>query len=112
MLFMALIPTTILVVVGYFVLANSATAEGTVRTFGKYLAIWVFILAALIFVGAATAPMFGGQPFGMRGHMMGGMHMRGMMGRSDSRGMNMDMNRSEPQAREDKSQEAEPTPPK
>lgn len=111
--FAALIPATILVVIGYFVLANSANAEGAVRSFGKYLAVWVFILAAIVFVGAATAPMFGGRPFGMRGHMMEGMRMQGMMGRPGSRGMNMNMeNKPESQTGGDQGPQAEPAPTK
>lgn len=91
LLFAILIPTTILVVIGYFVLLTSAKSETPLKTFGRYLAIWIFALAAVLVIGIATAPMFGGRPFGMGGMMRGtGMHgmmhgagMRGMMGRPD-----------------------------
>lgn len=112
MLFAVLIPITILVVIGYFVLASSAKADGSVRAFGKYLATWTFVLAALLFVGAATAPMFGGRPFGMRGGMMIGDHMRGMMDRSGERGMKMDMNRHEHPNSGDQGMQTEPGPSK
>ncbi|MFC1770123.1 hypothetical protein ACFLZI_03615 [Nitrospirota bacterium] len=41
-------PTTFWVVVGYFVLFSSTKAEGKVQKFGKGLAIWIFVLAAMI----------------------------------------------------------------
>jgi hypothetical protein len=96
MLFFAvLIPTTILVVIGYFVLFASAKAEGTLKTFGRYLSIWTFALAALLLIGAATAPMFGGRPFGMpgmmRGHAMPGMMQGGGMGERMNRPDRMPM---------------------
>lgn len=82
MLFIAiLLPITLLVVLGYFVLLSSANAAGRVQTFGKYLSIWIFALAALVVIGIATAPVFGGRPYGMD-MMRGGMHgmmMRDMM---------------------------------
>ena len=55
----------------------AAKAEGSVKLFGKYLATWIFALAALIVLGVATAPLFGGRPFGMS--MMRGQGMQGMM---------------------------------
>jgi hypothetical protein len=42
----SLFPATILTVLGYFVLYCSTKADGAVKTFGKILAIWVFVLAA------------------------------------------------------------------
>jgi hypothetical protein len=44
----SLAPATFWVVVGYFVLFSSTKAEGKVRKFGKGLAIWIFVLAAMI----------------------------------------------------------------
>ncbi len=41
----SLIPATILIVIGYFVLFSSNKVEGTLRKFGQVLAIWVFIIA-------------------------------------------------------------------
>jgi len=43
--FFSLIPATILVVIGYFVLFSSGKAEGRVRRFGQILAIWIFAVA-------------------------------------------------------------------
>ena len=41
----SLIPATIWVVIGYFVLFSSTKVEGAVQQFGRGLAIWVFIVA-------------------------------------------------------------------
>jgi hypothetical protein len=59
----ALIPATILVIGGYFVLFISNRSEGTHRAFGKYLAFWCFTLAGLVVLGALAAVAAGG---GMR----------------------------------------------
>lgn len=42
----SLFPATILTVLGYVVLYCSNKVDGTVKTFGKILAIWIFLLAA------------------------------------------------------------------
>ena len=42
----SLFPATMLTVLGYVVLYCSTKADGAVRTFGKILATWVFVLAA------------------------------------------------------------------
>jgi hypothetical protein len=52
-------PATFWVVVGYFVLFSSTRAEGGVRKFGKVLAIWIFVFAALIPVAGAYASLSG-----------------------------------------------------
>lgn len=46
--FFSFIPATVWVVIGYFVLFASTKVEGGIRTFGKVLAIWTFIIAALL----------------------------------------------------------------
>ncbi|MDH3231019.1 MAG: hypothetical protein OEN55_14615 [Alphaproteobacteria bacterium] len=43
--FFSLIPATVLVVIGYFVLYTSARADGRIGAFGRVLAIWVFVIA-------------------------------------------------------------------
>ena len=43
--FVSLMPATILVVIGYFVLYLSTKAEGAVHRVGRGLAIWIFFLA-------------------------------------------------------------------
>ncbi len=43
----SLFPATMLTVFGYIVLYFSTKADGAVKAFGKILAIWVFVLAAI-----------------------------------------------------------------
>jgi hypothetical protein len=47
--FFSLVPMTVLIVIGYFVLlsSNLAAAAGGVRSFGRILAVWVFLVALL-----------------------------------------------------------------
>jgi hypothetical protein len=52
---LVLLPVTGLTVAGYVVLFLSARSEGAMRTFGKYLGFWAFILAALLVLGAIFA---------------------------------------------------------
>lgn len=59
MFFFSLIPATMLVVAGYFVMFASSKAEGGVQTCGKFLSIWIYILAALVILGGAFGPMLG-----------------------------------------------------
>jgi hypothetical protein len=49
-----LIALTFFVVLGYFVLRSSERAEGRMKTFGRYLAIWLFILPVLALIAAAA----------------------------------------------------------
>ncbi len=58
----SLIPATIIVVVGYFVLFASTKAEGGVRAFGRILAIWVFIIATFPLIGGAYVTLSGACP--------------------------------------------------
>jgi len=45
--FFSLVPMTVFIVIGYFVLlsSNLQAASGGVRSFGRILAVWVFIVA-------------------------------------------------------------------
>ena len=43
--FLSLIPATMFVVIGYFVLYTSARADGHIGTFGRVLAVWIFVIA-------------------------------------------------------------------
>ena len=61
--FFSLIPATIIVVVGFFVLFASTKADGGVRTFGRILAIWVFIIATFPLIGGAYVTFTGICPF-------------------------------------------------
>lgn len=69
--FFSLIPASILVVIGYFVLFASTRAEGGVRTFGKYLAIWLLFLGTVVVLGGLLAPVLGVRDpmAGMERHM-------------------------------------------
>jgi hypothetical protein len=58
--FLALIPATALTIAGYVALILSTRAEGSLRTFGKYLGFWAFTLAGLLILGALLAAARGG----------------------------------------------------
>ena len=60
--FFSLIPATLAVVLGYFILFASTRAQGGVRTFGQILAVWVFILAAVFPLAGAYATYAGFSP--------------------------------------------------
>lgn len=68
--FFSLLPATLAVVLGYFVLFSSAKAEGAVKTFGQILAVWIFVLAALLPLAGAYATYAGFSP----GESMRSMH--------------------------------------
>ena len=57
--FASLIPATIWVVLGYFILFASTKSQGAVQTFGQILAVWVFIIAALFPLAGAYATLSG-----------------------------------------------------
>ena len=79
MFLFSLIPGTALAVIGYFVLFASTRSEGTMKRFGQYLAIWIFLLAGAVVLAGLLVPALGMQgPMG--GSMMGGMgeHMQRM----------------------------------
>jgi ABC-type Fe3+ transport system permease subunit len=62
--FFSLIPATIAVVVGYFVLFSSARAEGGIKRFGQVLSVWMFLQAGAVVLGGLFAPAMGVQsPF-------------------------------------------------
>ncbi len=58
----SLLPATILVVVGYFVLFSSKKTDGAVRSFGRVLAFWLFLLALLPPVAGAYVTITGQCP--------------------------------------------------
>ncbi len=47
------IPATFWVVIGYFVLFSSTTAGDGIRTFGRILAIWIFVISACFLIAGA-----------------------------------------------------------
>jgi hypothetical protein len=57
--FLSLIPATIWVVLGYFILFSSTKVQGTLQRFGYFLAIWTFIIAAVIPVMGAYVTLTG-----------------------------------------------------
>ena len=69
-LFFSLIPATLGVIVGYFILFSSTKAQGGVRAFGQILAVWVFVITVLLPIAGAYATFAG---FSLEG-AMGEMH--------------------------------------
>ena len=74
--FFSLIPTTMIAVIGFFVLFAASRTEGTVQTVGKVLGIWLFVLALLPLGAGTYATLSGMCPIG--GHMMSGKMGRHM----------------------------------
>jgi hypothetical protein len=72
--FFSLIPATLAVVLGYFILFSSTKAQGGVKTLGQLLAAWVLILAAFLPLAGAYAT-YAGVP--SIGEMMRSMHSGG-----------------------------------
>lgn len=62
--FFSFFPATFWLVIGYFVLFSSARADGSVKSFGRGLAIWVFILSGLIVLAGAYITLNGWCPIG------------------------------------------------
>lgn len=75
----SLIPATAFVVVGDFVLYTSARVDGGLRQFGKYLAVWIFVVAGASLLGGLLA-----STVGLPGSMQGMMGMRQHMERMES----------------------------
>ena len=57
--FFSFLPATFWLVIGYFVLFSSTKADGRVQTFGQILAIWTFIIAALLPIVALYVTLAG-----------------------------------------------------
>jgi hypothetical protein len=57
--FLSLLPATLGVIVGYFILFSSTKSQGAVRTFGQVLAVWVFVFAAVTPIAGAYATYAG-----------------------------------------------------
>ena len=58
-LFFSLIPATIWLVIGYFVLFSTTKASGSVQTFGRGLAIWAIVISACFVVAGAYITLTG-----------------------------------------------------
>lgn len=72
--FFSLIPATLSVVLGYFILFSSTKTQGLVKTFGQLLAIWLFILEAVVPIAGGYATYAGVSPMAT---MMQSMHSGG-----------------------------------
>ena len=57
--FFSFIPATFWIVIGYFVLFSSTKADGSVKIFGRGLAIWAFVLAGFIVLAGAYVTLSG-----------------------------------------------------
>jgi len=57
--FASLIPATVWIIIGFFVLFASTKAEGGLRKFGQALAIWVFIIASFFPIAGAYMTISG-----------------------------------------------------
>ncbi len=53
------LPATFWVVIGYFVLYSSGKAGDGIRTFGRILAIWIFVIAACCLIAGAYVSLAG-----------------------------------------------------
>jgi len=60
--FFSLIPATVLVTIGYFVLFASAKSEAGIKTFGRILAIWIFVIALFPPIAGAYITLSGQCP--------------------------------------------------
>lgn len=61
--FFSLIPATMIVTIGYFVLFSSGKTEGGISKFGQILAIWIFVIALLPPLAGAYVTLSGLCPF-------------------------------------------------
>lgn len=55
----SIIPATVLVVLGFFVIYTATRAEGGVKRLGKYLGVWIFFLAGASILGGLFASTVG-----------------------------------------------------
>lgn len=51
--FLSLVPATVWIIIGYFVLFAASRSDGGIRIFGQGLAVWTFVIAAFIPLAAA-----------------------------------------------------------
>lgn len=72
---------TILLVIGFFVAFAAQRSEGCLKRFGRYLACWLYLLAAVAVVLGAVFTWYHGANWGYYGYghgygygMMGGYH--------------------------------------
>lgn len=68
--FFSFIPATFWLVIGYVVLFLSSKADGRIQTFGRALAIWIFMIAAFILVMGLVVTISGLCPISDMMHHM------------------------------------------
>jgi hypothetical protein len=57
--FFSFMPATMCVTLGYFVLFAASKADDGIKTFGRILAIWLFVIAAFIPIAGAYVTLAG-----------------------------------------------------
>ena len=57
--FVSLVPATVWLIIGYFVLFAASRADGRLRIFGQVLAVWIFVIAAVIPLAGAYVTLAG-----------------------------------------------------
>ncbi|MGF1757097.1 hypothetical protein L4D76_03910 [Photobacterium sagamiensis] len=57
--FFSFIPATFWLVIGYVVLFLSSKVDGRLQTFGRVLAIWIFVIAAFILMMGLVVTLSG-----------------------------------------------------
>jgi hypothetical protein len=91
-IFSILLRATALVVAGYFVWFAASRSEERLKSFGKYLALWTFVIAGLYVIASIATPYMGMGRFG--GRTMGPAAMRMHPGFAGGFGPGMMMHRA------------------
>jgi hypothetical protein len=60
--FFSLIPATLFVTIGFFVLFASSKVDGGIKTFGRVLSIWIFVIALFPPIAGAYLTLSGQCP--------------------------------------------------
>ena len=55
--FISLLPATFWAIIGYFVLFTSTRAEGPLKTLGRLLGVWAFVISGFILLAGAYVSM-------------------------------------------------------
>ncbi len=57
--FISLLPATFWAIIGYFVLFTSTRAEGSLKTLGRFLGVWAFVISGFILLAGAYVSITG-----------------------------------------------------